>query len=157
LTTPQLETLTELKLTDELKRTIGEAYVPNDLPILIAYVDGDGRPSLSYRGSTVAFSDTQLAVWARRPDAGLAPAMAHNPNVTLIYRQPGGEGGFSRAVLTFRGRGAVATNESDRKRVYDMMVQRERDADKEMQGVAIIIDLDSVTGRIPGYRLDMHR
>jgi Pyridoxamine 5'-phosphate oxidase len=157
MTTPQLETLTELKLPDVLKQMIAEAYVPNDHPLLIAYVDAESKPNMSYRGSAIAFSDTQLAVWARSSEAGLPRGVAVNPNVMLIFREPGGEGGFSRAVVNFRGRAYVATDEAERKRVYDTMAQRERDADKEMSGVAVIIDLDHVTGRIPGYRLDMHR
>ena len=157
MTTPQLETLTELKLTDGLKRLINESYVPNDHPILIAYVDADNRPSASFRGSALAYSDSQIAVWARSAEAGLPRAVAANPQVVLIYREPGGEGGFSRAVVTFRGRAHVATDPAVRKRVYETMPQRERDADKEMSGVAVIVELDSVTGRIPGYRLDMRR
>jgi hypothetical protein len=35
------------------------------------------------------------------------------------------------------------------------MPQRERDADAEKKGVAIIVDLDSVAGFIAGYRLQM--
>jgi hypothetical protein len=35
------------------------------------------------------------------------------------------------------------------------MPQRERDSDPDMKGVAIIVDLESLTGFIPGYRLQM--
>jgi hypothetical protein len=134
-----------------------EAYVPNDNPILMAYVDQQGRPGMSYRGSAVVFSDTQLAVWARNGEGGTASALAHNPNVTLVYREPSPDHGRSRSVVTFRGRAHVDNEETARNKVYNDMPQRERDSDAEMKGVAIIVDLDSVDGFMPGYRFQMRR
>lgn len=157
MTAPQMETLTELRLTPELKALINEAYVPNDWPIVMAYVTPEQRPRMSYRGSAIAFSDTQLAVWARSPEAGVVRAISHNPHVVLMYRQPSPGGGRSRAVVTFRGRARLAADERERRRAYEEMPQVERDADKEYRGVAIIIDLDAVDGMIPGYRLQMRR
>lgn len=157
LTTPQVETLTELKLTPEIKKLINEAYVPNDFPIIMAHVDEQGRPGASYRGSVIAFSDTQIGVWARHADGATVKAIEKNPNVTLVYREPSPDHGRSRAVITFRGRARVDGSEAARRAVYDNMPQRERDADPEMLGVAIIVDLDSVEGFMPGYRLQMKR
>jgi hypothetical protein len=37
------------------------------------------------------------------------------------------------------------------------MPQRERDSDAEMKGVAIVVDLESVTGVMPGVRIAMQR
>jgi Pyridoxamine 5'-phosphate oxidase len=158
VTTPQMqpvETLTELRLTDRLKEVINEAYVPNDHPILMAYVDEQGRPGATYRGSTIAYSDTQLAVWARNREGGTVKALDSNSNVTLVYREPNPDGGHSRAVITFRGRARIADDTTIRRKVYEEMPQRERDSDAEMNGVAILVDLDSVTGSMPGFRLRM--
>ena len=59
-------------------------------------------------------------------------------------------------MVTFRGKGRIAAaNDPLRDKVYDTMPQRERDADAEKKGVAIIVDLDSVAGFIAGYRLQM--
>jgi hypothetical protein len=157
MTTPQVETLTELRLNDDLKKTVNEAYVPNDHPIMFGYVDALGRPGMSYRGSVTVVSDTQIGVWARNAEGGTASALQHNPNVILVYREPSPDGGRSRAVITFRGQARVDDSEEARRSVYDYMPQRERDADLEMKGVAIIVDLDSVDGFLPGYRLQMRR
>ena len=157
MTMPQMETLTELKLTDEIRRIISEAYAANDHPIAIAYVLPDGRPSISYRGSTQVYSDDELAVWARPRDGGLASTVATRPDVVLMYREPNPEGGRSRAIITFRGRARVDDSEEVRDTVYNNMPQTERDSDPEKQGVAVIIDLDSVTGFFPGFRLNMTR
>ena len=154
-TPPPMETLTELKINDALKQKINESYVPNDLPIMVAYVDEQGRPGMSYRGSVVVVSETQIGVWARNGEGGTASALTKNPNVTLVYREPTPDHGRSAAVVTMRGKGRVDHSEAMRNAVYDNMPQRERDADAEKKGVAIIVDLESVTGFIPGYRLQM--
>ena len=152
-----METLTELRLTDEIKRTVNEAYVPNDRPILMANVDADGRPSATWRGSVVAYSDTQLGVWARNAEGGTATSLAERPDVVLVYRESGGPGQRSRVTLNFRGKARVDNSEEARKRVYETMPQRERDSDPEMKGVTIIVDLESVSGVMPGVRIAMQK
>jgi hypothetical protein len=156
MTMPPMEVLSELTLTDDLKQRINNAYA-NGTPIIIGYVNEDRQPSMSFRGSTQVYSDTQLAVWARNPDGGLVKAMDTNPNVTLLYRDPNPAGGPSRSIITFRGRGRVDRSDAVRRTVYDNSPEPERAADKEQRGVAVIIDLDSVSGFIPGYRLQMRR
>ena len=155
-TPPPMETLTELKINDALKQKVMEAYVPNDWPIIVGYVDEQGRPGLSYRGSVVVVSETQIGVWARNAEGGTASALSKNPNMTLVYREPTPDHGRSAAVVTFRGKGRIGSD-SERDQVYNTMPQRERDADAEKKGTAIIVDLDSVVGFIAGYRLQMTR
>lgn len=153
--TPQV--LTELRLTGELKRTIDEAYVPNDHPIIVCYVAEDGEPAASFRGSAHVFSATALAVWTRNPESGMVKAAQRNATLLAIYREPGPPGERSRAVVNMRGRGRVASDEAERRRIYDGMVQRERDADPDYKGVGIVIELESVLGFVPGYRLQMRK
>jgi hypothetical protein len=153
--TTEPQVLTELKMNADIQRTINEAYVPNDLPIIMAHVGDDGRPTMTYRGSVIAFSETQLGVWARNAEGGTANSLGANPDVQLVYRESGGPGQRSKAVMTFRGKARVDNSEAARKKVYETMPQRERDSDPEMKGVAIIVDLESLTGSIPGYRLQM--
>jgi len=152
-----METLTELKLTDEIKRIVNEAYVPNDRPFVMATVDEDGRPNITWRGSVIAYSDTQLGVWARNADGGTARTLAKHPDVMLVYRESGGPGQRSRVSLSFRGKARVDHSEEARRRIYDTMPQRERDSDPEMKGVAIVVDLESVTGMMPGVRIQMQK
>jgi hypothetical protein len=153
-----METLTELKINDALKQKVMDAYVPNDWPIIVGYVDAEGRPGMSYRGSVVVVSETQLGMWARNPEGSTTGALPENPNLILVYREPTPDHGRSAAVVTFRGKGWVPGNDHAlRDQVYDTMPQRERDADAEKKGVAIIVDLESVTGFIPGYRLQMKK
>ena len=157
MTQPPMETLTEFNVTAELRRIIDTAYVPNDRPIILAYVGPDDAAHVSFRGSTHFHSDTAIAVWARDPQGGLPSAIAHNPNLTLVYREPNPEGGRSRAVINIRGRGRLSTDEAERRKVYETMPEVERVADPEMKGVAVIIEIESINGLIPGYRLQMRR
>jgi hypothetical protein len=155
-TSSQPVTLTELKITIELRDLINQAY-DSGLPMVMAHVDPQGRPGMSYRGSVIVFSETQLGLWARSGTGGTVQAIGGNPNVTLIYREADPEGGRSRSLITFRGRARVDDSEAARRRVYDEMPQRERDYDPEMKGVAILVDLDSISGKMPGFILEMAR
>jgi hypothetical protein len=149
------ETLTELGINDALKQRIMTAYIPNDWPIMVGYVDEQNRPGMSFRGSVVVVSETQLGFWARSGEGGTASALASHPDLILIYREPSPDYGRSAAVVTFRGQGRVESDGPLRDTVYDTMPQRERDADAEKKGVAIIVDLDSMMGFMPGYRFQM--
>jgi len=153
-TPPVLPTLTELKLNEQLTDLINNSYL-RGFPIMIGYVTADLKPSLSFRGSAWVYSDTEVAVWARSLEGGIVKAMANNPNVMLVYREPNPETGRSKAILNMRGRGRVGTSEADRRKVYDGMPQVERDADKDFNGVPVIVELASIDGVVPGARLQM--
>ena len=74
-----------LALTEELRATVDGALEAG-VPLVLAYVDADGAPHLSLRGSTSAHGDTQLAIWVRDPTGGLLRAIDANPRVALLYR-----------------------------------------------------------------------
>lgn len=156
-TPPPMETLTELQINAEMHRMILETYVPNDRPMVLGYVGLDGKPHLSWRGSVGPLTETSLGIWARNPEGGLGQSLGANPNVTLLYREPNGPTGFSRAAMNFAGQAHIAEDETERRRVYDAMPQRERDADKDYKGIAVVVDLDSINGFYPGFRLQMTR
>jgi hypothetical protein len=145
--------LTELKLSGDMKSAINNAF-GSLKPIAIAYVDETGAPQLSYRGSTQAFSDTQLAIWVRRPEGRILESTRKNPAVALIYGsfEPTG-----RAFMIFRGRARVDGSEAVRNRVYEQAHPFERDKDPERRGNALVIDLDSVEGFFGGAQLKMQR
>jgi hypothetical protein len=155
MTMQQPQVLTELKITPEMKELINQSYL-RGYPVIVAYVDGD-KPNLSFRGSAVVFSEDEIAVWARSAEGGIVKGVPKNPNVTMVYREGDPPPSRSRAILNMRGQGRVETDESARRWVYDNMPQVERDADKDYNGVAVIVKLDSVNGIMPGYRIQMSR
>lgn len=142
---------TPIKLTDEIKEAVNNALAEQK-PVMIAYVDPDGQPSLSFRGSTHVESDTQLGIWVRREDGGLLKALQKNPRITLFYRNP-----ETRAMIQFRGRGRVENTEQMRNEMYEKIPQQERSADPQQKGIPLVIDLDRVDGFMPGQRIMMRR
>ena len=145
--------LTELKLSAAMKDAIDKAFETSK-PVVISYVDESGAPQLSYRGSTQAYSDTQLAIWVRNPEGRILPSIAKNPAVALIY---GNFDPSARGFMIFRGRAHVDDSDAVRAHVYEHAHAFERDKDKDRKGAALIIDLDSVEGFFGGAQLKMRR
>ncbi|MGB7542904.1 MAG: hypothetical protein WA373_12310 [Burkholderiales bacterium] len=145
--------LTELKLTPQIKQIVNNALMKGR-PMSFAYTDDNGEPHLSFRGSLQAYSDTQLAIWVRNPEGGLLKAIARHPPVVALY---GDLSPDSKAFITFRGRGRLDSAEPVRRTVYENSPEPERNMDKDRKGVALVIDLDSVSGIVPGALLNMRR
>ena len=139
-----------LRLTEPMATAINGA-MDNGTPTVLGYVNEHGEPKLSFRGTTQTFSDDQLAVWARYEDAGLPTAIQKNPHVSVVYYAQGS------GNLIFEGRAHVEHAAAVRDHVFDHSPVVEQRADPERNGVAIIIDLDKVTGRISGERVNMAR
>ena len=138
-----------IELTDEMKERIDGAF-DNEMPIVVAYVDGQGAPRLSFRGTTQVLGDDQLAIWARNPEGGLPNALDQNPRVALLYRDPA-----ARRSLSMSGRARVAPELNDT--VYERSPERERERDPEHMGVAIVVDLDHVMSAGPDGVVRMQR
>lgn len=141
----------EVSLTAEMKEAINGAF-GSGKPIVIAYVDEDGKPQVSYRGSTQAFSASQLAIWVRNPQGRILESIAKNPSVALVY------GDFNpddRRFLMLRGNARRETDAASSDLIYDNAHEFERSQDPERNGVAVVIDLTSVTGFFGGERIDM--
>ncbi|HEY1505967.1 MAG TPA: pyridoxamine 5'-phosphate oxidase family protein [Stellaceae bacterium] len=130
-----------IKLSDEIKEVINRASAIK-CPLLLSYVDASGQPSLSFRGSTQTFGDDQLAMWLRDADGGLTKAIATNPKVALMYRDNAPSGG----MFHFQGRARITTDPQERKKIFDASPENERNHDLDMEGGAVIIDLDFLQG-----------
>jgi general stress protein 26 len=116
----------------------------NNTPICVAYVDENGMPHMSLRGSTHVHSPTQLAIWARSKDSGLATAIAKNPNVGLLYRDSN-----TRSTLVVQGKAHVATDPETSERVWNSIQDVEQKHETHEAGCAIIIDVVSMGGGTP--------
>jgi hypothetical protein len=138
--------LTELKLSADMKKVVDTAF-ESLKPIVVSYVDESGAPQLSFRGSTQAYSDTQLAIWVRNPEGRILESITKNPAMALIY------GSFeptARAFMIFRGRARIESSEAARRQIYEHAHAFERGQDKDRKGIALDIDLDSVAGFFGG-------
>jgi hypothetical protein len=141
----------ELRLTGEIKSAVNGAF-DNQTPMMIAYTDEGGEIHLSFRGTIQAYSDDQLAVWAREPGGGLPRHIATRPKVTLFYHDP-----KTRTTYTFYGRAWLADEADIRTVVFENSPPREQQMDFRRNGVAIIVDLDKVEGRAASGRVLMLR
>jgi uncharacterized protein GlcG (DUF336 family) len=143
--------LTDLNLTKEMQAAVNTAFAMRR-PMVISYVDENGSPQLSYRGSTQAFSQTQLAIWVRNPEGRILDSIANNPSVALLfgYFEPD-----DRGFMIFHGRARIDDSDAVRDKVYGNAHEFERNQDPDRKGLAMLIDLDSVDGFFGGARLEM--
>jgi len=129
-----------LVLTDEFKTAIDNSLA-DGAPILMAAVQTDGQPWIAIRGSTHTHSDDQLGIWIRNADGHTAAGVGLNDKVALFYRKVGG---ISFQML---GRARLENDPVVRQRIYDESPEPERNADREMKGTAMIVDIDRVIQR----------
>src|SRR5262249_56542095 len=92
---PEIEMI---ELTDEIREHVNGALMSGH-PMIIATVDPDGQPKLSFRGSTQVFSGDQLGFWGRNAEGTTLTSIAANPRVALMFRNPVGP-----VILQFYGR-----------------------------------------------------
>ena len=128
-----------LVLDDEVKRLIDTA-LSERTPMIVASVDAQGRPRLTFRGSLQTFSDDQVGFWARNREGGTMTNIAANPHVAMVMRNPD-----TRVILQLAGRARVAKG-ADRERVYANAPEIEQRADAEKKGAGVVVDLDRVEG-----------
>jgi hypothetical protein len=141
-----------IALTDEIVQRVNSALADRK-PLAVTYVDQEGRPHLSLRGSTHVHAPDQLAIWVRHAGRGLAGAVATNPALALLYRDAD-----TRTTYVFNGRARVVDDEDVRDAVFRASPQFEQDHDPDRAGVAVVIDIDSVTGgTVGGTQVDLKR
>jgi Pyridoxamine 5'-phosphate oxidase len=140
-----------IALTADMAQAVNSA-LESGKPVTVAYVDADGQPHLSFRGSVHTHSPHELAIWVRDPEGGLLAAVDRNPRLTLMYRDP-----ETRTMLMFYGRGHVESSEEAHRTVYDQSPELERNRDPERKGKPLVIELDRVEGMTPGGRVQMSR
>jgi hypothetical protein len=131
------------RIPDFVKAYVNSALA-NNTPLIVAYTDLNGAPVLSLRGSTQVFSDTQLSIWVRHANGGMANALRSNPRMALMYRDPP-----ARANLTFEGLGHFEADPEVRDRIFELMPEVEQKHDPGHTGAALLIDIQRLTGSTP--------
>jgi general stress protein 26 len=130
-----------IQLTDDMVEMISRA-IDTDNVMVLAVVDKNNRPSLTFRGSTAVYGPDQLSLWVRNAGGDTIRAIEHNPHVAMMYRSK------SVPFLEFRGRARVVADPEEKNRVFDLAHEKEQQGDPERKGTAVIIDLDRVNGVI---------
>jgi hypothetical protein len=124
----------------------------NNTPICVCYVDEEGQPKQSLRGSTLVFGPTQLGIWLRNAEGGLPKAIAKNPKLSLLYRDSN-----SRSTVIIEGVGHVESDPEIRRRLYEMTPEVEQMHDPQRNGAALIIDIKRLQGGGPKGNFRMQR
>lgn len=129
-------------LTRAMRARIDRAE--NDrMPVLFAYVTPEGRPEQIYRSGAHTHGNDQLRFWNPRPDGSFLASIATNPRVSAIYRHD-----ETHEMLEMSGLARVVDDEEEARRIYDACGDAARRADPGRIGVAVVIDLERVTGLI---------
>ncbi len=100
-------------------------------PIVLAYVDDKGAPSLSLRGSIQVFDDTRLCLWIRDAKSGLVRAIQAGKPLSFLYRHSP-----SRSTLIGSGKGVIVDEIGARQVIYERMIEVEKRHDTSMSGAA---------------------
>lgn len=116
----------------------------NGTPMVVAYVDEEGMPQLSLRGSTQVFSPTQLCIWLRSAEGGLTRAISTNPRVSLLYRDS-----RTRSTLIVKGTARIESDPGIRDEIFELTSEVEQMHDPNRQGAALIIDVTELRGGTP--------
>lgn len=135
-----------LKLPQVIKDMILDARDKN--PIVIACIDAEGYPTLSFRGSFFPVGDDQLALWIRNPEGDFVTAIGQNPRVGLMLREQA-----SKHTFQFRGRARVSHDPGERARIYAAIPRQEQNHDFAKLGAAVVIDLDWIHGYFSGGQM----
>ena len=116
----------------------------NGTPVVLGYVNSSGEPELSLRGSAHVWGPTELAIWLRKSDGGLAGAIGEHPRVTILYRD-----NRNRTSMLIKGSAHLSSDDGVRKRVYERAPEVEQLHDPQRSGAALIVQVDRITGSTP--------
>jgi predicted pyridoxine 5'-phosphate oxidase superfamily flavin-nucleotide-binding protein len=140
-----------IHLTDDMRERLASALADRS-PVVAASVDSDGQPHLSFYGTTQVYGPGQLAIWVRDPASSFMQRIASNPHVAFMYRNAA-----ERIMYQFHGQARLVADEEVRQHVFDHSPEVERGLDPDRLGVAVLIDVDQVKGRVLGEAVEMHR
>jgi predicted pyridoxine 5'-phosphate oxidase superfamily flavin-nucleotide-binding protein len=136
----------------DVARGMINAALVNDTPMTVAYVDADGTPNLSLRGSVQVYSPTQLSICLRSTTGGLHTAIGNNPNISLLYRDS-----KTRSTLVVQGKAHVEMDKEICDRVWDLIQEVEQNHETRESGCALIIDVTKMQGGSPRGGIRMQR
>jgi hypothetical protein len=99
----------------------------------------DGRPDVALKGSLMVWDADHLAWW-ERGRAETEAGVRANPRAAVLVRNVVRD----RRSLRFYGEARVVDDPELRERIWERVVQAEKDTDPDKQGVAILVRVDRV-------------
>ena len=129
-----------MQLPEDVKDRVNNA-LSEGFPLALTAVSADCQPVVSFRGSTQTFGDDALAIWVRGTPSSTLAVIAANPHVAMTYTNMP-----ARKFFIFRGRARVTDDPADRDAIWEGQHPLEQGRDPERAGIAVVIDLDHVSG-----------
>ena len=111
---------------------------------LVSTASKDGIPSIGPKGSVIVYDEDTLAYW-ERAKRGTYANLQENPNVTIFFRNPKlREAGIlpGGGAARFWGKATIRETGPERDKVWQTMVQAERDRDPEKAGFAVLVRVE---------------
>jgi hypothetical protein len=108
----------------------------------------DGQPDVALKGSLMVWDADHLAWW-ERGRAETEAAVRANPRVAVLVRNVVRD----RRTLRFYGEARIVDDPELRERIWERVVQIEKDTDPQKQGVAVVVRID----RVRAGRFDIQR
>ena len=99
----------------------------------------DGRPDVALKGSLMVLDADHLAWW-ERSRAETEAAVRANPHAAVMVRNIVRD----RRTLRFYGEARIVDDPALRARIWERVVQVEKDTDPEKNGVAVLVCVDRV-------------
>jgi Pyridoxamine 5'-phosphate oxidase len=131
---------TPVEITEEIAEALNTAF-DSGAPIVLSYVDGQGVPHLSFRGTIHVHSSTEIGLWIRDPKGGLLRAIETNPNVALLYNNP-----ETRLHYDITGTARRIDDADIRDLVFERSPQFEQGLDAARRGAAVLIAVSRLVG-----------
>ena len=104
----------------------------------VVATSNDGQPDVALKGSLMVWDADHLAWW-ERGRAETEAGVRANPLVALMVRN------LTRDKRTIRFYGeARVVDDAMRERIWERVIQVEKDTDPEKQGVAVLVRVDRV-------------
>lgn len=126
-----------IKITDEMKERISKAFAEKKYCVW-ATSSKDGRPDISFRGSTYVWDDEHIAFWDRSR-ALSTNNIEQNPNVCMLYFDV-----TSRIGWRFYGQATIYKEGEMRQKIMDRTIKDELDKDPERKGYGVLIRVDKI-------------
>ena len=143
------------RIPKALHEHINSAY-PNNV-CLVGTVQPDGYAQISPKGSVQVYDDETLAYWDRG-SGSTHEAVTNGTKVLIYYRNPElGAAGTkllpAGGIARFYGVAELADDKASDK-IYDNMVQPERDRDPDKNGSGVLIKVERAEN-LAGKPLDL--
>ena len=124
-------------------RSAIDRALANGTPMVLAYVDDEGAPSLSLRGSVQVWNDGELCAWLRDAASGLIRAVNAKRPLSLLYRDSS-----TRTTLVIRGRGTIVADPETREQIYRQIPEVEQTR-RAKRGAGLVIRIERIAGTHP--------